>query len=186
MLINLLNKTANWKFILIFFLLNAFFTGYLFNNAGQALNQLAGQEVEMLDLRHNYTLEEVNIFFTAIKEEGRQIYYDVIAVTDMIFPFVYGPFFIFILAFFIKKISTPSSKWLYLSLFPVLIMILDYAENLNTLQLLDSFPNLTAVAVEKGSNLTSIKHLLIEVSILGILLSFLGWIGKLLFRKFKA
>ena len=140
----------------------------------------------MLDLRHNYTLEEVNTFFTTIQEEGRQLYYDLIAVTDMIFPFVYGPFFIFVLVFFIKKLSTPSSKWLYLALFPVLIMILDYGENLNTLELLNSYPNLSAAAVEKGSTLTTVKHLLIEITLTMVLLGMLGWIGKLLFKKFKA
>lgn len=186
MLLHQLNKAANWKFILLFFLLNAFFTGYLFNNAGQELNQIAGQEVEMLDLRHNYTLDEVNAFFTAIKEDGRQLYKDLIAVTDMIFPFVYGPFFIFVLAFFIKKLTSSHSKWLYLALFPVSIMVLDYGENLNTLALLNSYPNLSAAAVEKGSTLTTIKHLFIELTLGMILLGMVGWIGKLVFKKFKS
>ncbi len=47
----------------------------LFQVAQRKTNQLAGEEVLMIDMRSNYSLNEINTFFTNIKSEGRQIHY---------------------------------------------------------------------------------------------------------------
>lgn len=138
------------------------------------MSELAGVHTPMIDTRNGYDLVEIQEFFTIIKQEGRASHKFATGVVDMIFPWAYGILFVLISAFFLKKITSPDSKWMYLSLFPVLLMIVDYIENFNTLELLESYPNLTAEMVDTASKVTGIKSMLTQLSmtlplILGII-----------------
>ena len=157
-LIELLAKVSSWKFITPFFLLTAFLL-YLFIQGQNEMSAIVGEEVTLIDLWKGYNLEEVTAFFEKLKPEGRAIHQQLTGVHDMIFPFAYGPFFILIFAFFLKNIFGRESKWLLLSLFPVLNMGVDYMENLNTLEMLKSFPNITEAMASKGSFFLEMKNL---------------------------
>lgn len=174
---NFLAKLANWKLI-IPALLGFIYCIYLFQNAETQMSELAGVRTPMIDTRNNYDLAEIQEFFTIIKPEGREVHRFATGVVDMIFPWAYGILFILISAFFLKKITSPDSKWMYLSLFPVLLMVVDYIENFNTLELLDSFPNLTTEMVDSAASVTGIKSTLTNMSI--FLPLFLGvfWLIK--------
>ena len=160
---DILNKTSNWKFILPLFLAFVLCI-YLFQNAESALTEIAGESMTLIDMKSNYDLAEITEFFNDIGENGRAIHKRITGITDMIFPFVYGPLFILIGAYFMKKITNPQSNWMYLTLFPVLLMIFDYVENFNTLELLKEFPNLTEAMVDNASRVTGIKAALTELS----------------------
>lgn len=177
-----LAKTSNWKFILpaLFAFIYCIF---LFQAAESEMSQIAGEKVTMIDVRSDYTLEEINDFFTKIQLEGRQIHAHITGVVDMIFPFAYGLLFILLSAFFLKKITRPDSNWMYLSLLPILLMLVDFKENLNTLSLLETFPNLTAEMVDNASKVTGIKAMLTNISmglplVLGII-----WVVKTINNK---
>lgn len=161
----LLARISNWKLILPA-LLGFIFCIYLFQTYQAEMSSLAGEQIELIDMKRDYTVEDINSFFTKIKPEGRQIHQFATGVVDMIFPFAYGALFILLSAFFLKKITSPDSKWMYLSLFPVLLMIVDFKENLNTLNLLEQFPNLTAEMVDNASKVTGLKSILTEASML--------------------
>ena len=170
---NLLAKTSNWKFI-IPALLGCVYCIYLFQSAQTEMSQIIGEEAVMIDVRSDYTLNEINDFFTKLKLEGRQIHQRTTGVTDMIFPFAYGTLFILLSAFFLKKITRLDSNWMYLSLLPVLLMVVDFKENFNTLNLLEKFPNLTNEMVDSAAKITSLKAMLVNISmglplILGII-----------------
>lgn len=90
------------------------------------MNQIAGEEVQILDLQRGYNLEQVNEFFTKLKPEGRTIYRHVASFVDMIYPFVYGILLKLVLASLLKNLFGSSSKWLFLAWTPILIMIFDY------------------------------------------------------------
>ena len=160
---NLLAKVSNWKFILPAFL-GFIYCLYLFQTYGAQLNVLAGEEAPIIDMRRDYEVAEIKDFFTKIQPEGRQIHQFVSGVVDMIFPFAYGLLFILSTAFFLKKITSPDSKWMYLSLFPILLMIADYIENFNTLDMLEKFPDLTTEMVDSASTITGIKAILTNIS----------------------
>ena len=176
-MITLLSRFSNWKFIVPAFFLMIFFL-YLFQNGQAEMNKIAGAEVPMIDVRQSYNLEEVNDFFTKLTSEGRAIHQHLTGVIDMLFPFSYGILFILILAFLLKNIFGKDSKWLYLSLFPILVMIVDYMENTNTLAMLNAFPNLTEALVNKGCDLTELKHLLVLCTYGLILLGGVAWLVK--------
>lgn len=181
---DLLVKTSNWKFI-IPALLCFIYCIYLFQSAQTEMSQIMGEEAKMIDVRSNYTLDEINDFFTKLKPEGRQIHKRTTGVTDMIFPFAYGTLFILLSAFFLKKIARPDSNWMYLSLFPILLMLVDFKENFNTLNLLERFPNLTNEMVDSAAKITDLKAILTNISmglplILGII-----WLVKWGLNKYK-
>ncbi len=162
---NLLAKTSNWKFILPAFLAFVFCI-YLFQNGEAKMSAIAGEKTPLIDVRENYDLAEINDFFGKIKEEGRAIHAFTTGVVDMIFPFAYGILFILLSAYFLKKITSPDSKWLYLSLVPILLMIVDFIENTNTLNLLETYPNLTVEMVDSAAQVTSVKSMLTSISML--------------------
>lgn len=160
---SLLSKTSNWKFIVPAFIAFAVCL-YLFQGAQERMNLLAGEEAPMIDMRNDYTMQEISDFFTKLKEEGRKIHQHTTGITDMIFPFAYGFLFILLSAYFLKKIAGPNSNWMYLSLIPILLMLADFKENFNTLNLLNQYPNLTEEMVAKASLVTGVKSTLTEIS----------------------
>ncbi|MGB1241119.1 MAG: hypothetical protein ACPG49_01270 [Chitinophagales bacterium] len=180
---NLLAKTSNWKFILPA-LLGFIYCIYLFQGYQSEMSAIAGEEVLMIDVRESYTLNEINDLFTKIKAEGREVHRYATGVTDMIFPFVYGILFILLAAFFLKKITRPDSNWMYLSLFPILLMLVDYKENFNTLNLLGKFPELTPKMVESASQITGIKSTLVSLSMGLPLILGLIYLGKYIAVRF--
>ena len=114
------------------------------------MSQIAGEKIKLIDLKEGYTLEEVNTFFTKLKVEGRVIHLRLTSVNDILFPLAYGPLYILVLAFFLKNIFGVNSKWLYLALFPIALVVVDFMENINNIELLKAFPDLTTDIVEKG------------------------------------
>jgi len=172
---SLLAKLSNWKLI-IPALLAFIYCIYLFQTSEAQMSELAGVHTPMIDTRSGYDLEEIQEFFTIIKPEGRAAHRFATGVVDMIFPWAYGILFILISAFFLKNLTDPDSKWMYLSLFPVLLMIVDYIENFNTLELLDTYPKLTAEMVDAASNITSIKTILTQLSMTLPLILGLIWL----------
>lgn len=172
-----LAKMANWKFILPS-LLAFIYCIYLFQIYGEQMNTLAGETVPMIDMRRNYDAEEIKTFFSKIKPEGQAIHKHATGVVDMIFPFAYGFSFILLAAFFLKKITSPDSKWMYLSLVPVLLMIVDYIENFNTLAMLEAYPNLSTEMVAKASQITGIKAMLTNISMALPMILGIVWLVK--------
>lgn len=162
-MIKLLVKVSNWKFIIPFFLFTAVML-FLFVKGQNEMSVIAGEEVTLIDLFESYNLKEISAYFENIKPDGRTIHQQLTSVNDMIFPFAYGPFFILILAFLLKKLFGKNSKCLLLSLFPIITMGIDYLENLNTLEMLNNFPNLTEQMVNTGSFLTEMKNLSSQIT----------------------
>lgn len=161
----LLTPASSWKFILPAFIAFILCT-YLFQVYQAQINTLTGKESPIVDLREDYDQVEILEFFNSLGEEGREIHRKITAILDMIYPFAYGLFFILLSAFFLRKISPPNSNWIYLALFPLLLMSVDYIENFNTLALLASFPDLDAAKVKEASQITGLKVILTNTTLL--------------------
>ncbi len=151
-----LYKIANWKVILPVFLIFLFFFLFAFPQHFAKMNALANEEVQILDARISYTLEDVNTLFEKLKPEGRAIYKTLSTKTDMAYPLVYGSLLILLLANNLKKISV-QTKIAYLSFLPVVGVTFDYLENISIQKLLYAYPNITATQVNMSSLLTSMK-----------------------------
>jgi len=129
----------------------------------KVLNEIAQSEVQILDLRFGYTLEEVKLFFEQIGSEG-QLLYAKISKADMLYPISYGLFIVSLLSFFSKG----KAQYLPLNILPIFAVVVDWVENNNISKLNLSFPNLNAELVEQTALLTQTKWVLIALSILMI------------------
>lgn len=170
-----LAKISNWKFITPLFFLFAWFSFYAFPHYGDQINEIAGEEVKILDLRNGYEYEEVKEDFGKMKEEGREINRFMTGKLDMVYPFSYGLFYLLVLVFLTRTLFGEDSKLIYLSFLPVLLMGIDYIENVNTLKLLNTFPDFTPEQVDFGSQVTQIKQVFVWLSSGLMLVLLLMW-----------
>ena len=178
---SILARMSNWKFILPFFILFLLFPFFLFPHFQGRMAEFAGEQVMPLDSRFSYTYNEVKNDFDKLGPEGRSTYRFVIANVDMPFPLIYGPLFILVLAWLLKKIFGGDSDWILLALFPFVGITFEFLENFNTLSMLDNYPAITQEAVSWGQQMTRLKHIFLLASVALMLL--LGVI--LLFKTIK-
>lgn len=155
---------GNKKTILILFLIFVGFNIY-FSTVLKDLNEIANQEVKILDLRFGYSLEEVNLFFRQIGSEGR-ILYEKISMADMFYPIFYG----LLLMSLISRFTKGNSKLLLLNLIPLVMIILDFVENISIKKLMTHFPNIGADMVSFTSILTQAKWVFVGLSIFLVLI----------------
>lgn len=153
---------SNKKSILILFVIFIGFNIY-FSNAAKELNELAQQEVKILDLSFGYSFDDIKLFFEQIGSEGRLLYAKISKV-DMIYPIAYGLFLMSLISFFAKN----NSKLLLLNLFPFTIIILDFVENISIQKMLTHFPNIGAEMVSFTSVITQSKWIFVGLSIFSV------------------
>ena len=162
----MLRRYSNWKIILPSSILFILYTLIIFPFYLLQINEIANEKVLFLDGRLNYNYEQVNTLFNKMGREGRDIYYIMAGKVDMIYPIVYGVFFVLLIASLLKKLVPKKSKVIFLSFLPLIGVLFDYLENFNTLMLLNKFPNITPEQVAYGSQMTQIKWLFLLMSIL--------------------
>ncbi len=169
MMIKLLIKLSSWKYIIPLFILVCVFVFYVFSGFQSVMNELSGEKVVILDVRFSYSINDVILFFDTLGDTGLKVYRNMI-VADMMFPIVYGPLLILFICLFLKKVIKSNSKFFWLMFIPLFIMIFDYFENINTLSLINSFPNLSKQDVIWGSLMSTVKHIFTIISI-GLLIA---------------
>lgn len=153
----IIKKMTNWKALLALAILHLGFSVYLFPSFGAEMNEIAGKEIQILDLRSGYDLEEVRTLMRDLQEEGRAIYKEIVGVWDMIYPLIYGPLLILLLLALVRKSLGVKSNWQYLAFLPLLAIGFDYLENFSTLYLLAHFDSFSASDVAYGSMMTQLK-----------------------------
>ena len=178
-----LSRLSNWKYILTVFVLFAVFSFFLFPHYQARLSEAAGEPVTPLDTRMSYSPDEIRTLFDSLGTEGRDIYKTVVGI-DMLYPVVYGLLFILILAWLLKKITHENSGWMLLALIPVLGVLFDHLENINTLKLLNRYPDISTAAVAWGEKMTLLKHSfgVLSVALAG-LLAVVYLVKRLIHRK---
>jgi len=171
----ILNKIARWKFIIPLLLLSTLFNFYLFPKNEVVYNN---ESLKSLDIRKSYTKEDVLDLFLKMGDEGRNTYHFATGVIDMIYPLVYGALLILLLVKLLQYIFKKKSWYIYLSLLPILIMIFDYIENINTLLMLSKYPEISNIHVSFGSMVSGIKWYLVSVILVILITGFLFLIVK--------
>jgi hypothetical protein len=153
----ILQRASTWKYILPLFILFFGITCFVFPSYHSRLKEIAGEEVKSLDSRFSYTMDEVRTDFEKLGVAGRSLYQSIVGGIDMVYPIVYGLFFILILANLLKKTTNPGSKFMLLAMLPTLGVLCDYLENINTLSLLRDYPHLSEQSVAWGEQMTRMK-----------------------------
>ena len=155
---NFFNKYATWNSILILLGLIIAFNLLIF-----PLAYKTNQNNIPLDLQFSYSSEKAYNILAKYSDEGLKEYVIAELTVDLIFPIIYALF----LSFILFKLTKKS----ILSLFPLLIILSDYAENIGIVTIINYLPHKLPNLVALTSLFTSLKWILIAISILLILVA---------------
>ena len=153
---------AQPKIILFFFIGQLIFSTVIFPRYQDQLKAIAGDTATVLDIRMSYDLETVQSLFDQYGPEGRAISMKVHYLIDMLYPIFYGGFLVLLLIYLMGK-----NNWI--GWLPLAGIVLDVAENLSILRLLNQYPNITENMVLMSSVFTMGKWITLSISILFIL-----------------
>lgn len=111
--------------------------------------------------------------------EGRAAYVNARVTFDVIWPLVYGTALLTTLAWVWARATAPGSRWRRVALLPVVVVALDYAENICTATVMARYPARTPVLAELAPLFTAGKWLTLSA---GFLLLGVGAIVALVAR----
>lgn len=131
----------------------------------------------MLDEIEGYDRETLVSQLLLYGEAGRVLHAKVTLYVDMVFPLAYGALFGGLLA-----LAGRGTRFRLAALFVVPVMLLDWTENLQLLNLLYGFPNLIDGQIALASATTIAKFWAIRVALVVILLLGLVKLGHRLRR----
>jgi len=151
-----LNKNATWHSILILLGLIILFNLLIF-----PMFHTTNPNNILLDLQFSYSSEEAYNILAKYNDEELKKYIIGELTVELVYPIVYTLFF----SFFIFKLSKKNT-FLFL---PLLIMFSDYFENIGIVTIINYCPQKLPNIVTLTSLFTSLKWILIAITILLIL-----------------
>ena len=116
---------------------------------------------KILDVMFNVSEEQMYQQLTAYGEKGRKLCLYATLIADTFFPMAFGSFFCLLLASLYK-----DSKYKIFIFTPILVVLFDYAENLQIALLLINFPERLSLIAYTCNMCTSIKWVLLGFVIL--------------------
>lgn len=132
-------------------------------------------DVKLLDLHFSYSPNQVYEHLAALGEEGRSAYTYMLLTADLAFPVIYSLALSVALILVMKKLFPPASRFRYLCLFPFLILIIDWCENLILAFVTCAFPESVDWLVISASFFTSLKWTLVALTVLMLLMVVIIW-----------
>ncbi len=179
---SLIEKISSPKIIACLFVITLLISCIMHFMINPKLVKYAG-EMKILDIMIlGYDMDYVNKFFIALGEKGRSIYlYQQIAI-DMLYPFAYGGFLCFSLAWILKNGKNYlTNNGFLICLLPVIGIFLDLVENTSNAILLLKYPNISSFQVSFSCSMTYLKYLFLGFSVLMLVLLY----GILIVNKNK-
>lgn len=127
--------------------------------------------IKVLDLYFSYSPDQVYAYLTDLGEDGRRAYTSMALCSDLIFPVIYAlALSIALMQVLIKRVPA-NSQLLSLCLFPFLIVIADWCENLSLAFVTRTFPESADRVVTAASFFTSLKWTLVVLTVLVLLIA---------------
>jgi hypothetical protein len=132
---NFLIRIANWKSLVAFLALYVFFSGYILKNAEDKINELAGKTIGVIDLTFGFNPQKTLSMIADYGDAARAYYAKTEMTADVLYPIVYAFLFGIILSLLFRK-----KTYAWVNVLPFIDMLFDYAENINIVMLLNTFP----------------------------------------------
>lgn len=104
-----------------------------------------------------YDLAHATALLNKMGQEGRDFYLFRQLPTDMIYPGLFAISYSLLLGYLLKKIEKLNGNLIYLCWLPILAGTSDYLENFGIINLLLSFPDISATAVSITNVFTILK-----------------------------
>lgn len=117
--------------------------------------------IRCFDMNFAYSYETAKKFLSLLSQEGRNVYLNVQLPLDFIYPIFYCVFFSLLIIKLCGKISFCT--------FPLLLAVLDYAENVCTIIMLKA-ETLSPAIVSFASKITTLKTILLYLLILNFII----------------
>lgn len=155
-----LARIASVPVLLLLILLSILFPAVLFPALGIG-------DIKPLDLYFSYSPEQAYAYLDALGAAGRSAYTRMLSFPDLVFPLIYAMALSTALMLLLRRLL-PFSR-LSLCLFPFMIVIADWMENLSLLFITRRFPEKSDVIAGCASVLTSLKWTLIVLTLLILL-----------------
>lgn len=144
MLQNISNRFYQWTkgwLVLILFVLDGFFSGYLLPLV-QGMLQNGNSDIQPLDLMMFASPDKIFEMIGKYSEYGRPFYRNVELTVDIIYPIVYLFFFGLLLSWLLQRGFAPGHAMRKFNIMPLGMWFFDLLENLTIVTLLSIFPSL--------------------------------------------
>ena len=157
-----LERTASIPVLALLVLLSILFPAVLFPTLGTG-------DIKPLDLYFSYSPDQAYEYLAALGAEGRSAYTRMLLTSDLAFPVIYSMALSVALMLVLRKPFPPAN--MYLCLFPFMIVIADWFENLSIVMVTRKFPERADAIASYASSFTSLKWTLIVLTLLILLTS---------------
>jgi hypothetical protein len=171
-------RIAGWKTFLAGLILDGLFMGLIMPRGAGTFSSLSGKEVAVLDLKFSYSPEMARTIIAAYSDSARSFAIKFGLIADTVYPLAYTFFFTMALTWLLKTLSQYGLKVKYLHLFPLVILPIDYLENIAIANLMSSYPTFTDTAVFVASLFTSLKWSAVGIMAAIILSGLVALAGK--------
>lgn len=158
--VQLLARFASIPVLLLLTLLALLFPALLFPALGM-------EDIRPLDLYFCYSPEQAYAYLDALGAAGRSAYARMLLFPDLVFPLVYAMALSIALMLVLRRLL-PLPR-LSLCLFPFLIVVADWLENLSLFIVTREFPERADVIAGYAGFFTSLKWMLIALTVLILL-----------------
>lgn len=135
-------------------------------------------EITLLDLHFSYNPDQVYEHLSMLGTKGRSAYARMALTSDLLFPVSYSLALSVALMLVLRKLILPESRFRYLCLFPFLIVIVDWCENLSLAFVTRTFPERANTIISFASVFTSLKWTLVVLTTLMLVLGLTVWATK--------
>ncbi|MCD7900607.1 MAG: hypothetical protein LUH22_12260 [Bacteroides sp.] len=171
------------KCILIFFLITLAVYLFMYFVSMPLIAEFSGG-LPILDLKsEGYSYAYATNLLETLGKEGRSTYLFPQLTLDMFFPLAYVPFLVLLTGLLLKKNRWNGTFYDYSLLIPILTGLADYGENIGSILLIHSYPNISEGLVYFTSASTVLKSIGLVISLL--LVVFYG-VWYLLYGKKQA
>lgn len=151
--------------LVVYFIFNAVVMGW----GAKHINALAGKEVQVLDLcLTGYSPSEVIAYLSDYTPEARSFAATFNVIADTAYPIVYTLTLTMVLAWLYKSRMLIHKSWGYLLALPLVMMGVDFLENVHIVAMLNRFPDIPEKIIRAGSMLTVAKWGLLAVILVAI------------------
>jgi hypothetical protein len=157
-----IERTASIPVLVLLVLLSVLFPAVLFPAHGIG-------DIKPLDLHFSYSPEQVYEHLAALGAQGRDAYMRMLLTSDMAFPVIYSMTLSVALMLVLRR-PFPLAN-VQLCLFPFMIVIADWFENLSLVMVTRKFPERADVIASYASSFTSLKWTLIVLTVIILLTS---------------
>lgn len=166
-------RIASVPLLVVLTLFSALFPAVLFPAHGIG-------DIKPLDLYFSYSPDQVYQQLAALGTKGRSASVSMALTTDMIFPVVYAMALSVVLVLVLRKLLPPASPLRYLYLFPLLIVLADWCENVSLSMVMHTYPERADTIVIFASTFTSLKWMLIITALLVLLVTVTLWVARVI------